>query len=586
MTDYLFIDMHLHSKFSDEDLCDESPKHILKKVQGYCDKYNEEHGTNVSCVISIADHNSILGCVSARKELENGNYPNVKFVNGCEFTVDLCEVNDKIGVRGCFTRCHLHGYCYDHNNAELQAYSKIAHKRFNNEDNIGLQICAARRAICEEYGINVPFVTFLPLVDLPQHANYVNEFIKCIKAYFSEIHQEFHISKIYSLIENYLISARTYVEDSTSYGRVKLSEAMRMINDAGGKVVLAHPTIMSVSVNGIRQIYDDAGLDGDTAFIETKKLCGKRPRVELSKLDAEAVELVLNKFLDETSNLCSNVKIEGMETYYGVNFIHRNDIPIHRICAERGLFETAGSDYHGENFINHKTIGNVFQQYFQRGYGKSVGRTQTRGLFVRIANLPYLDSVLDGDKLDAKKDCKFIDENLKHIPRGELNAIIDDILGKPIEKLGSDVPVGLTREQQNYILENGKEIRKHIATLISIAQGYEPILNKSATYKERRRKLLKLEVYCQAIYKGIASMQQQFRDHAELFEIQESKQVQKYLKEIHRKYYEMLRLDNGIMYDLEKSLKKQYGINGTTIDKIANITIQKEEPQKDEGREG
>ena len=80
-------------------------------------------------------------------------------------------------------------------------------------------------------------------------------------------------------------------------------------------------------------------------------------------------------------------------------------------------------------------------------------------------------------------------------------------------------------------------------------------------------------------------MQEQFRDHAELFEIQEAKQVQKYLKEIHRKYYEMLRLDNGIMYDLEKTLNKQYGIDETTIDKLSNITIQKE-PGKDGGREG
>lgn len=584
MADYLFIDMHLHSAFSDEDLCDESPEHILGKLQGYCDKYNQQNGTDVCCAVALSDHNTILGCVNAQELLASGKFPNVRLINGCEFTVDLRELNDLIGMEHCFTRCHLHGFNYDITNEELLAYSKITHKHYSNEDNIGLQICAARRAVCEKYKINIPFKTFLPLVDLPQSANYVTEFIKIVKSYFAEKNKEFDVHDVYEAIEEYLISATTYVEPATAMGRLKLSEALRLIKNAGGNAVLAHPAYMSVSLDGLKDILNSQGYDGNEAYIEARKRTGHRTRVELSKLDNSISKVVLNKFLTLSEKLVKGARIDGMETYYGTNFVNRNDYAIHELCQERNMFETCGSDYHGENFASHKTIGNVFQQYIQHNYGKMVERKQYRGLFIRLANLPYVDYVLDGDKIPAGADCKFVDENLVEISKRNINKFITDCAGKPKEALvASSKPQDrkLTKADQDYILANSREIHANIVSLMSIAENYNAILVKSATFKDRRKKLLKLEIFCQSVYSSIKSMQQQFREHAELFAIDEFKQITTLLKEIHRKYYEMLRLDNGIMYDLKKSLRKKYGINETVIDKIANITIKQCEKLED-----
>ena len=133
MADYLFTDLHLHSMFSNEDLCDESPELILNKVQGYVNKFNSTHGANAKCVVSIADHNSIHGCIQAQKLITNGIYPNVDFVNGVEFTVDLKEFGDDFAGGNIFTRCHMLGYNYDHKNKELAAYSKIGYTEIRRE---------------------------------------------------------------------------------------------------------------------------------------------------------------------------------------------------------------------------------------------------------------------------------------------------------------------------------------------------------------------------------------------------------------------------------------------------------------------
>ncbi|MBE7074514.1 MAG: hypothetical protein E7376_00820 [Clostridiales bacterium] len=61
MKDYSFVDMHIHTEFSDEDMCDITIEQVLEKAQ----KRAEQTGKD--CVISIADHNTILGAKKAQE---------------------------------------------------------------------------------------------------------------------------------------------------------------------------------------------------------------------------------------------------------------------------------------------------------------------------------------------------------------------------------------------------------------------------------------------------------------------------------------------------------------------------------------
>lgn len=579
MRDYLFIDMHMHSIFSDEDLCDESPDHILEKVQNYCDKFNEANGTNVSCAISITDHNSVLGSREAKRILARGKYPNVKLIAGAEFTIDLCEVNDKMGIEKCFTRCHLLGYNFDENNKELVAYSKLTHKRFSNEDNIGLQLCAARRLVCEKYNTYIPFADFERIAQLPQNANYVKEFMEVVKAHFNKNGKKFDVSEVYSLVQDYLISARTYCEEATAKGRLKLSEALKLVNEAGGNCALAHPGHISLNTKGMYEIIKKTDEDVLKLAEDVRKRNKDKKRIEICKLDSNYAKVVLDKFLNAANAVCEH-KIEGIETHYNINYINRNDYAIHNIAQEKGMFETGGSDYHGENFASHKTIGNCFQQFIQRKYGQEYDKKHYRGLFLRVANLPYIDYCVDGDKLNLLAEAKYIDENFNPVSAEFVDEFISRYEGKPKEVEIEEEKELEEKFEGSYTFENEQEIRANIVNLISLAENFTGVLNKDLSHKQRRKKLVALDVFCQSIYTGLKKMQEEFREHNELFGTEEYKQITKLLKEIHRKYYEMERLDNGIIYDLQKSLKKQYGIQDTTIDKIANITIKDEQQEK------
>ena len=61
MKNYSFIDMHIHTAYSNEDLCDLTIEQLLTMAQKRAEKIGKD------CVISIADHNSILGVQEVKK---------------------------------------------------------------------------------------------------------------------------------------------------------------------------------------------------------------------------------------------------------------------------------------------------------------------------------------------------------------------------------------------------------------------------------------------------------------------------------------------------------------------------------------
>ena len=573
MADYLFIDLHMHSAYSNEDLCDESPKHILSKVQGYVEKYNKNNQANVNCCISIADHNSIMASVEARKLIDSGLYPNVKYINGCEFTTDLCEVNQAIGLPNCFTRGHILAYNYDENDKELQSYSIITHKRFTNEDNIGLQILASRRAVCEEYNIDIPFSSFIKLASLGLDDDYYSAFVAVVKNYFYKNNIKFDREKIDECITHFLVGARNYVEDATNYGRLKLSEVSKLIRNAGGKLVLAHPAILKVSVNDAEALMNKYGIPITTkmqGLIERDK-----KRDVAFKLGNEAVEVVLKEFLNAVPLVCEGACLDGLETTMGINFYRRTDGVIFNVCKNGEYFQTCGSDYHGENFATHKTIGNCFEQELQKDWGVAKAKIQDRELFIRIANLPFVDYCVDGKNIETF-DAKYIDEEFNEISKDELFSFIDESKSKAKK-----------RQREKKQKQVNSEAKKSIENLTFIAESYNDILNKGISIKHRRQLIVALEKFCHGIYASLQKLQSNFREHSEAYDVEDVKKITTLLKELHRKYFEMVRLDNGARHYVKNALKHEKGMRKTVLDRIANITMQekpkeiKEEKPKD-----
>ena len=62
--------------------------------------------------------------------------------------------------------------------------------------------------------------------------------------------------------------------------------------------------------------------------------------------------------------------------------------------------------------------------------------------------------------------------------------------------------------------------------------------------------------------------------------MEDVKRITTLLKELHRKYYEMVRLDNGAAHYVKMALKSENGIRTTTLDRIANITMKEKYKEK------
>ncbi|MBQ9786300.1 MAG: hypothetical protein IJW25_02415, partial [Clostridia bacterium] len=571
MANYLFIDMHLHSSYSDEDLCDESPAHILSKVQSYMDKYNSVYGGNAKCLVSIADHNSILASKVCAQLKKSGKFPNVDVISGCEFTIDLKEINQALNLDKGFTRCHLLGYNFNPEDKELIAYSKVTHKRFSNEDNIGLQICAAKRAICEKYNTDIPFSEFETLANFKQDQDFFKGFMEIVKNNLSKKGISYKVEDLNLITRMYGLDPYRYVEEATCNGRLKLSEAMKLINNAGGTLSLAHPATLKLHTSALEFLLNKNGLPGNQI---ASGLPVKKNRVDIFKLPHEYAEIVLKEFVYYSNQIGGNAKIECMEVYNAINNLKRFDKVIISVCKSNNLFATAGSDYHGENFTSHKTIGNVFQQQLQKLYGQTKSKMQDRELFIRVSSLPVVNKFI-GDKYSTNYDLpRFIDEKGNEINWLEIDNLINKCLSgreQAVEQASKQSKEN-QQEKQTMLLEK-QQLISRINNLSKVAFLYDKILDKEVDIDTRRKLAIKLDLFCHSIYKGLKALQTNIREHADYYSPKHIKKITTLLKEIHRKYYELVRLDKDIMPYIEETIKKQYRKNETSIDRVANITI-------------
>ena len=583
MADYAFIDQHLHTSFSDEELCDETPEHILGKVQAYVERYNKINKTNAKCLISFADHNTILSSVEAQRLLNTGLYPNVEYVNGCEFTIDLCELSQFYGGKKLFNRCHMHGFNYNERNPELIAYSQITHLHFTKDDNIGMQICASKRAISEELGIDIPFMTLAPLASMDKYTNFKKEFLDIFTQYCKRNGISFTRSDVISILNTYIIQTPekykgeyrynvTYNPDACARGRLKLSEAVKMIKNAGGQVAFAHPGLVSVNTNLIPDVVKKHGGDKNQAILEVRA-ANKHNKKTMELVRCQYAKLLLNELLDDAEKVCGT-KIDGLETYYSMNFINRFDKIIHETCRSRKMFETCGSDYHGEHFPTHKTIGSVFQHGVQNQYVKREGILKSKELYIRVANISGAEYFISKTPVSDVSHAKFINDKGAVIEWGKLDEIIDSINKTDVKSATEKATPFETENPQNTIKATFEE---RIRNLVRVEEMFDEILSRMSEHKDYTKVMMRLDKFAKNIYSGIQNMAKIVRETSDIIDPELYKQVVTITKHIHSKYLQVLENDPKFISRIQKQLRKRYGKSKTYADKIATVTIKEKE---------
>ena len=482
MTEYSFVDMHIHTSYSDEALCDLTIEQLLEKTQTLAERLGGD------CVISITDHNSILGVKKAHEILSKVGkikYPNVRLINGIEFTTDLVELSDLFEGNRFFTRCHTLAYGYNENDKELTAYSRVAHKLFPNDGNVGMQICAARRIVSEKFNLTIPFSEFEFMADLDDSAPFKQLFIQKVLEYAKQ--KKFNIKKddIEKAVSEYILDYVDYVREASSVGRLKVSEIAKLVKDAGGELVLAHPALLKINVNGLKYIAKQEGITVDALYVSSSEKYNNN--TDIAHLKNK--KLVLSYFLNAFEKVCG-YKVSGMEKFYHANFKTRVDQAIEELCKERGMYETCGSDYHGEHLHPDKSIGCAIHRTVQEIYKQQFD--------VKIADFSpmFISAITAVDHLMGERTKKLENKaiiklsNGTVVPPQNFETAVSIFAKSPQTKV-SEVKVGSLNFEQR------------IADLIEIVKRFNVILSKADSPRAQAKLMLRLNLFAENIIEGL-----------------------------------------------------------------------------------
>lgn len=554
MTRYAFVDMHIHTAFSDEPLCDMTIEQLLEKAQTKAKKLGGD------CVISIADHNTILGVKKAREILSQqpNKYPNVKLINGIEFTTDLIELTKYFENTRLFTRCHTLAYGYNENDKEMLAYSKITHKFFSDKDNLGMQICSARRAICETYDIYIPFSVLSPMTDLKKEDQFQDVFLSLIEEYFKYKKINIDIKNVQEIIDHFLPNYLSYQRDAESFGRLKVSEIAKLVKDAGGELVIAHPALIRTTTQGLITIAEKENIPLKSIYSTNNNKFNNN--TDLGHIKQQ--KLVLNYFINAFEKACG-YKISGIEMYYSSNFESRLDEVVEEVCKERKLYETCGSDYHGVHLHPSKSIGNVLSNQIQNAYKKEYAFDYPDNAPINVSEIASIEHLMSSNR-EFFANQAVLTAYGKVVEKDIFNKIVNDCCN--IKKIRA-----ITKNDQKDV--NSLNFSKRIEELISIIEKIEKIYSNLDKPSDCAKLLLRLNLFAENVVTGLKLIKFKSAKYQQLRTNKDYEKIYELIKVINKKFGRLIKHHPQLLKDLKKDMIYYYSKRNVYIFEITNLKL-------------
>ena len=262
------IDLHLHTYYSDGTM---SPEELVI--------YAKENGVET---IAITDHDGIGGLAEG---LEAGKRLGVHVIPGIELSTE-----DDEGIY-----MHILGYCFDRDNAALKKEVElIRRKRAERNEKL---LAALHEIGCKLSKEDLQLREGQDYVGKPTFALALMR-----KGYVASPKEAFKEGRF----------MRSDVVRRVHREKISAGKAIKLLREAGGIPVLAHPMKISHLVRG-----------KDEDFFE--------------KLDRQLVKL-------------KSWGLAGMECYYS-SHLPEDTARLVRMAKEQGLIVTAGSDFHGKSLI-------------------------------------------------------------------------------------------------------------------------------------------------------------------------------------------------------------------------------------------
>ena len=392
MKRYCFVDMHMHSIFSNEEGVRQTPGQILNNiyniVQDERQKENDKiinlisqlplkevhknlakyfglesqaeydllweclQGNDllaicdnvtkhfVKACISITDHNSILGSTEAVRIIRQypEKYSCIDFVPGIEFNAGLKELGLNESGKSIYSKCHVLGYGYDIEDKGLRVFSELFQLTIGRSNiNVGQSVCAGRNLLEQKYGVKIPLAELEPILEYgKQYEHSPNRvdgpwqtmrdmFLEICKNYVPENKFEDFKSQLREAFPQYA----SMVPYNAGKGKLNISEVAELIDDAGGKMSIAHPRYINYN----------------------KKVC-QTP---------EHIREMLEDFIPRVQAKTGN-KLYALEAFHPDCSDYLETIL--DVAHKYGLYVTCGSDNHGPNLH----VENKISRCFGKGY--------------------------------------------------------------------------------------------------------------------------------------------------------------------------------------------------------------------------
>lgn len=241
-------DLHTHTDLSDGDL---SPNELLDRAR---EKYIK--------TIAITDHDTLKGI----KMVDKSKYPDIEIIDGIELSGKVTK-----------GRLHILGYGIDLNNAALnRGVEKLRQNNINT-------IMELLHQLYLDFGIKFSDEDILDLINNTNNLGRPHVAKLCIKYGLCETVQE--------AFDKYLIYSYDKLGDRKK--GLPYEEIIKLINDAGGVAVLAHPHTLKMDRCELEEFLVkliDAGLRGIEVYHSNISLEDREYYLEL----AEKYDLVIS----------------------------------------------------------------------------------------------------------------------------------------------------------------------------------------------------------------------------------------------------------------------------------------------------
>lgn len=182
-------------------------------------------------------------------------------------------------------------------------------------------------------------------------------------------------------------------------------ELAKMVRNAGGYLIMAHPGLTKVSARGF---YYYTGEKNHDKIVACSQHNGDSKTI---LRQVSGGQYVLEAIFEKLQEISEGTLV-GMERFHPDNYYKGFDNGIEKICNEKGLVQTAGSDFHGYHLHTAFSVGNPFSQTFQEFYKEKLNDCKELRNGLHVSHLPNIEFLTGESKtlkpVDAEKETTFI----------------------------------------------------------------------------------------------------------------------------------------------------------------------------------